>query len=218
MRIFIQKNWPIILTHLGAIAPLAWLSWQYFNGVFWVNPIQDLTLRTGKAALVLLVLTLACTPVNTLFGWRPALKIRKWLGLYAFGYAAIHFAIFVWLDYGFDPQLLQQAILEKRYALVGLTAGLMMLPLAITSTRGWQRRLGQRWKKLHRLVYLSAVLAVIHYVWLVKADIRTPLTYGVILGLLFLMRWKPLRQQSVRLRQWTMRHLTGTRTSSSTRP
>lgn len=210
-----QKNWPIILTHLGALTPLAWLSWQYFNGVFWINPIQDITLRTGKAALVLLVLTLACTPVNTLFGWRPALKIRKWLGLYAFGYAAFHFAIFVWLDYGFDPQLLQQAILEKRYALVGFSAGLMMLPLALTSTRGWQRRLGQRWKKLHRLVYPSAILAVVHYIWLVKVDIRPPLTFGAILGLLLVMRLKPLRQQVVKLRNWANLQLSAARTRSS---
>jgi sulfoxide reductase heme-binding subunit YedZ len=214
MRTFIKKNWPLILTHLGAVAPLAWLSWQYFNGVFWINPIQDITLRTGKAALVLLVLTLACTPVNTLFGWRPALKIRRWLGLYAFGYASIHFAIFIWLDYGFDPQLLQEAILEKRFALVGFAAGLLMLPLAITSTRGWQRRLGQWWKKLHRLVYGSAILAVIHYLWLVKADIRPPLTFGAIVGLLFLMRWKPIRQYLVRVRNWFDQQLLSVRTSS----
>ena len=207
MKSFLKNNWPLILTHLGAIAPLAWLLWQYFNGVFWVNPIQDLTLRTGKAALVLLVLTLACTPVNTLLGWRPALKNRKWLGLYAFGYASIHFAIFVWLDYGFDPQLLQEAIFEKRYALVGFAAGLLMLPLAITSTRGWQRRLGQRWKKLHRLVYASGVLAIVHYVWLVKADIRTPLTFGAIVGLLLLFRWRPVRQQLIKLRNWTQKQL-----------
>jgi sulfoxide reductase heme-binding subunit YedZ len=211
---FVRKNWPLILTHLGALAPLAWLAWQYYNGVFWVNPIQDLTLRTGKAALVLLVLTLACTPVNTLFGWRPALKIRRWMGLYTFGYAAIHFTIFVWLDYGFDLQLLREAIFEKRFALVGFAAGLLMLPLAITSTRGWQRRMGQRWKKLHRLVYLSAALVVIHYIWLVKADIRPPLTYGAIFGLLFLMRWKPVRQSLVRLRNRASQLFLSIRTSS----
>lgn len=215
MRAFIRNNWPLILTHIGAVAPLTWLSWQYFNGVFWVNPIQDITHRTGKAALVLLVLTLACTPINTLFGWRPALKIRRWLGLYAFGYASIHFAIFVWLDYGLDPQLLQEAIFEKRFALVGFAAGLLMLPLAITSTRGWQRRLGQRWKKLHRLVYASAVLAIIHYVWLVKADIRPPLAFGGIVALLLLLRWKPIRQQVVKIRNWANRQLPSVRTSSS---
>ncbi|MGD8603498.1 MAG: protein-methionine-sulfoxide reductase heme-binding subunit MsrQ [Anaerolineales bacterium] len=214
MRTLVKSNWPLILTHVGAIAPLAWLSWQYFNGFFWVNPIQDLTLRTGKAALVLLVLTLACTPVNTLLGWRPALKMRRWLGLYAFGYAAIHFAIFVGLDYGFNPQLLLEAIFEKRFALVGFAAGLLMLPLAITSTKGWQRRMGQRWKKLHRLVYLAASLAVIHYIWLVKADIRPPLTFGAIIGLLFLMRWKPVRQKLVRFRSWITQQFLAPRASS----
>jgi sulfoxide reductase heme-binding subunit YedZ len=214
MKAYMKKNWPLILTHIGAITPLAWLAWQYYHGVFWVNPIQDITLRTGKAALVLLVLTLACTPVNTLFGWRPALKIRRWLGLYTFGYAAIHFTIFVWLDYGLDPQLLREAIFEKRFALVGFAAGLLMLPLAITSTRGWQRRMGQRWKKLHRLVYLTAILAVIHYLWLVKADIRPPLIFGAIIGLLFLMRWKPVRQTLVRFRNWMSQLFLSIRTSS----
>jgi sulfoxide reductase heme-binding subunit YedZ len=176
------------LTHLGALAPLAVLLWLYFTDGLTVNPIQDITFRTGKAALVLLVLSLACTPLNTLFGWRAALKLRRPLGLYAFLYVCLHFLTFIGLDYGFDLDLLQEAIFEKRFALVGFAAFLILIPLAITSTKGWQKRLGKLWKTLHKGVYLAAPLAVVHYVWLVKSDVREPLAYGAIVAVLLLVR------------------------------
>ncbi len=185
--------------HLGAWIPLGLILHGLLTNQLTVNPIQAATLRTGKAALVLLVLSLACTPLNTIFRFRPALKVRRALGLYAFMYAAIHFGIFVGLDYGFDPQRLLEAVFEKRYALVGFAAGLVLLLLAITSTRGWMRRLGRRWTRLHRLVYLAAVLAIVHYTWLVKSDIRVPLLYGaLVLGLLAL-RLPPVRQATAGL-------------------
>jgi methionine sulfoxide reductase heme-binding subunit len=176
------------LTHLGALAPLAVLLWLYFTDGLTVNPIQDITFRTGKAALVLLVLSLACTPLNTLFGWREALKLRRPLGLYAFLYVCLHFLTFIGLDYGFDLELLQEAIFEKRFALVGFTAFLILIPLALTSTKGWQKRLGKAWKTLHKGVYLAASLAVVHYVWLVKSDVREPLAYGAVVAALLLVR------------------------------
>jgi sulfoxide reductase heme-binding subunit YedZ len=150
--------------------------------------------------LILLVLSLACTPVNSLFGFKPALKVRRALGLYAFLYAAIHLSVFVGLDYGFDPALLQDALLEKRYALVGFAAFLILLPLAITSTRGWMRRLGQTWKKLHQSVYLAALFVIIHFVWLVKADIREPLMYGAVVVALLAFRIPRVRQWVSRIR------------------
>ncbi|MCK4976213.1 MAG: ferric reductase-like transmembrane domain-containing protein, partial [Anaerolineales bacterium] len=107
------------------------------------NPIQAVTLRTGKTALVLLVLTLAVTPINTLFGFRQLLKVRRALGLYTFLYISIHFAIFIGLDYVFDLELILEAIFEKRFALIGFITGLIMLPLALTSTRWWMKRLGK---------------------------------------------------------------------------
>ncbi|MCX6032025.1 MAG: ferric reductase-like transmembrane domain-containing protein [Chloroflexi bacterium] len=137
---------------------------------------------------MLLVLSLACTPVNTLLGFRPALRLRRPLGLYAFLYAALHFLTFTVLDYGLDPVLLREAIFAKRYALVGFAAFLLLAPLAITSTKGWMRRLGKRWRRLHALVYPAALLVIIHYVWLVKSDIRVPLLYGGIVVLLLLAR------------------------------
>ena len=105
---------------------------------------------------------------------RQALRVRRPLGLYAFLYASLHFATFVWLDYGLDLELLRQAIFDQRYVLAGFAAGLLMLVLAVTSTRGWQKRMGKNWKRLHRLVYLAAALAVLHFFWLVKGDWRRP--------------------------------------------
>jgi sulfoxide reductase heme-binding subunit YedZ len=190
----LRKNWLRILTHVGALTPLAWLLWDYWFDNLTVNPIQDITFRTGKPALILLVLSLACTPVNTLFGFKRVLPLRKPLGLYAFMYVCLHFLIFIGLDYGFDAGLLYEAIFEKRYALVGFAAFLILLPLAITSTQGWMRRLGKNWKRLHRWVYLVGILAVVHYIWLVKSDIREPLLYGAAVGLLLLLRLPVVRK------------------------
>src|SRR5919202_759232 len=176
----LRRNWLRVLTHFGAWIPLAVLIWDGVHDRLTVNPIQEISFRTGKIALTLLVLSLACTPVNTLFGFRQVLPLRRPLGLYAFTYACLHLFNFVVVDYGLDAGLIKQAIVEKRYVLVGFAAFLLLTPLAITSTKGWMRRLGKRWKRLHRVVYLAAVLAVIHFYWLVKADIRTPVLYGTI--------------------------------------
>jgi sulfoxide reductase heme-binding subunit YedZ len=170
------------------------LLWDAAQNRLTVNPIQEATFRTGKTALVLLVLSLACTPVNTLLGFRPALRVRRALGLYAFMYAAIHFVIFVGVDYGFDLSLSREAVFEKRYALVGFAAFLVMLPLALTSTKGSMKRLGRTWKRLHQGVYVAALLVIVHYVWLVKADIRVPLLYGALVVLLLLLRIPAIRQ------------------------
>jgi sulfoxide reductase heme-binding subunit YedZ len=180
--------------HIGAWVPLAVILWDAAHDNLTFNPIQELTFRTGKYALVLLVLSLACTPLNILFGFKQVLRLRRPLGLYAFMYAAFHFLIFIGLDYQFDLALLREAIFEKRFALVGFAAFLILLPLAITSTKGWQKRLGKRWKRLHKLVYLAGVLAVVHFVWLVKSDIREPLAYGAAVLLLLATRIPAVRE------------------------
>lgn len=187
--------------HIGAWVPLIWLiiNWSQDNLTF--NPIQALELRTGKFALVLLILALACTPLNTVFGFRQALKVRRALGLYAFFYASIHFVIFIGLDYQFDLVLLQEAIFEKKYAFVGFAAGLILLSLAITSTRGWMKRLGKIWARLHRLVYLAGILVIVHYVWLVKSDIRIPLLYGALVLVLLILRISFVRRTVSQIRQ-----------------
>ena len=197
----LKRRWLPVVTHIGSLLPLASLAWKFFHDQLTANPIQYITFRTGKAALVLLILSLACTPLSTIFGLRQLIGLRKPLGLYAFTYASLHFLTFVGLDYQFDPSLLQEAILKKRYALVGFSAFLCLLPLAITSTKGWMRRLGKKWKQLHRLIYLAGILVIIHFVWLVKSDIREPLAYGAMIVLLLFLRLTPIKKALVNLRE-----------------
>jgi sulfoxide reductase heme-binding subunit YedZ len=204
---FIVHHYPMLkltkfqlAVHLAALAPLAVLLVAWLTDNLSVNPIQDATFRTGKTAMVLLVASLACTPANTVFGFRPAIKVRRALGLYAFLYAVIHFSIFIGLDYGFDLRLVALELAEKRYILVGAAALLILLPLAVTSTKGWQRRLGKTWKKLHRWVYLAGVLVIFHYIWVQKSDIREPILWGTILGVLLLLRVPAIRKRAVNWR------------------
>ncbi|MGD8625077.1 MAG: protein-methionine-sulfoxide reductase heme-binding subunit MsrQ [Anaerolineae bacterium] len=196
----VRANWLRIAVHGGVLLSLAWLGVQLATGAFVVDPIREMTTYTGKAALVLLILSLACTPLVTLTGWKRPSRVRRALGLYAFLYAAVHLAIFVGLDYGFDLEMLVRGIEDQRYVLVGFAAGLGLLALALTSTRGWQRRLGRAWKRLHRLVYVSGILAVVHFLWLVK-DPREPLRYAALLALLLVLRIPAVRQATSRLRR-----------------
>ena len=183
----LKAHWLQILTHVVALLPLALLAWDYWQGQFSIDPVKEITTRTGKTALILLILSLACTPINTLFGFKQVMRVRRALGLYAFMYASLHFLTFIGLDYGFDFDLIGQGILDQRYVLVGFAAGLLLLALAITSTRDWQKRLGKNWKRLHRLVYLASILAIVHFTWLVK-DNREPLRYGAVVALLLTVR------------------------------
>ena len=183
-----------IVVHVGAFGPLLWLAWDFWQGqiTLMINPFQELTFRTGKAALILLLLSLACTPLNTVFGFKQALTLRKPLGNYAFMYGLLHFLIFV-VDNGlvannFDLLAVYEATFEKRYALAGFAALMILLPLALTSNKWSMKRLRKNRKRLHRLVYLAGILVIINFIWLVKADIREPLVYGAILTLLLGLR------------------------------
>jgi sulfoxide reductase heme-binding subunit YedZ len=189
-----------IIVHLAALAPLAALIWDIVQDQLSFNPIQDITARTGRTALTLLIVALACTPANTLFGFRRALTVRRALGLYAFLYAGLHFLTFTVLDYGLDIVQIGDTIAEKRYVLVGFAAFVILLPMAITSTKGWMKRLGKRWRSLHRLIYLAAPLAVVHFVWLVKSDIREPLRFGAVVIALLALRLPPMRRAISRFR------------------
>ena len=182
------------LAALAAAIPLAVMLVDGLREGLTVNPIQELTLRTGKVGLVLLVAALACTPLNALLGWRFTLSLRRDLGLYGFGYIALHLAIFALVDLGLDLDLIARTVLQKPFVIAGSAAFLLLLPLAITSTRGWQRRLGRRWKGLHRLFYIAMPLAVLHYAWLVKADLRPPLAYAVGVAVLLLLRVSAVRR------------------------
>jgi sulfoxide reductase heme-binding subunit YedZ len=183
-----------IAAHICSWIPLALLLWHFWQGSLGPDIIRAATLRTGYAALVLLVLSLACTPVNILFRYKPVLKLRRPLGLYSFMYASIHFAIFIGVDYFFNFALIKDALLEKRYALAGLATGLILLVLALTSTDASKRRLRKNWIRLHRLAYLAGVLAVVHFIWLVKQGVLEPWIWaGIVLSLL-LLRIKPVKQ------------------------
>jgi len=197
---WIRKNWLRVLVHVGAWVPLAWLATQYLQGAFLVDPIREMTTYTGKTALILLMLSLACTPISTVTGLKQVVRVRRALGLYSLLYASVHFAIFVGLDYGFDLGLLREAIFEQRYVIVGFSAGLILLLLGITSTRGWQKRLRRNWKRLHRLVYLAGILAVAHFLWLAK-DPQEPLRYAALLAGLLVLRLPPVRRAVSTLRR-----------------
>lgn len=188
-----------IAAHIAALIPLVWLIWDFWQGNLGPDIIREATLRTGKAALIMLVASLACTPINTIFKFKQALKLRRPLGLYSFMYASIHFAIFIGVDYFFDFGLIKDALFEKRYALAGLTTGLILLALALTSTIGWQRRLKKNWKRLHKFVYAAGILAVVHFIWLVKQGVLEPWIWAGVVALLLLLRYKPIKQRVLKL-------------------
>jgi sulfoxide reductase heme-binding subunit YedZ len=181
-------HWLLILTHIGSLSPMVILLWDWSQGNLTANPIQAATLRTGRFAIILLILSLSVTPLNFLFGLKHVIPLRKWLGLYSAFYVGAHFLIFIGLDYSFNLSFIFADLLAKKYVIVGFFAGLILLPLALTSTKGWQRRLKKNWKRLHRLVYLAGILAATHFIWLVKSDIRTPLLYAGIVILLLVLR------------------------------
>ncbi len=183
-----------LLVHLAALLPLAWLVIDAAVGNLSVNPIQDITQRTGRYALILLASSLSCTPVRILTGWAGVVRWRRPLGLYAFLYAVLHFATFIGLDYRFNLAYIWADVNNKRYIFVGAAALSILLALALTSTARWQRRLGKAWQRLHRWVYLAGGLAVLHYAWAVKSDIRLPLLWGAIIGAGLVVRVPAVRK------------------------
>ncbi|KFN46991.1 protein-methionine-sulfoxide reductase heme-binding subunit MsrQ [Arenimonas metalli] len=183
------------LAHALALLPLAWLVRGVVGDGLGADPVAALTHATGEWALRLLLLGLALTPLRRLTGQAWPIRFRRLVGLYAFFYACLHLAVFLVLDLqGFWTQIFED-IVKRPYITVGFAAWLLLVPLAFTSTRGWMRRLGRRWAQLHRLVYAIGVLAVLHFLWLVKSDLREPLVYAAILaGLLGLRLWWRLRR------------------------
>jgi len=186
-----------VVVHLAALTPLAALVWDYVTGGFLADPARQTITRTGDAALILLLASLACSLV-ALFLRQPQLKLlRRPLGLYAFGYATLHLLAFAGWDYGFNWRLLWPAIASQRFVLVGSAAWAILLALAVTSTRGAQRRLGRRWQGLHRAVYGAAALVILHFALAVKTP-RAPILYGVALVVLLLARLPLVRRAIAR--------------------
>ena len=178
-----------VLAFAVCLAPACMLTWKGFHADLGANPIDVITRSTGKWTLTFLLITLSVTPLRKLSGLSWLISFRRMLGLFAFFYGSLHLMTYVWLDKFFNVHEMLHDIAKRRFITAGMTAWTLMLPLALTSTAGWIRRLGgKRWQLLHRLIYLSAAAGVIHFIWLVKADLRRPLTYGAILAALIAYR------------------------------
>ena len=182
---------------LVCLAPLGRLLWFFYSDMsrgtllLTANPIEFITRSTGTWTLVWLLATLSVSPLRIRLNWPALIRVRRLLGLFAFFYACLHLSTYLWLDQFFDWSGIVKDIAQRPFITVGFSAWLLLLPLALTSTQWAMRKLGRRWQKLHRLAYVAPTLGVLHYWWLVKADVRTPFAYGLVL--LLLLAWRVLR-------------------------
>ena len=181
---------------VACLVPVLLLGWRFYSDELGANPIEEITHATGEWALRLLLLTLCVTPLRKLLGWSWLAPQRRSLGLFAFFYATLHFLTYAVLDLGLEFQYLLEDVLERPYITVGFSAFLLLVPLAITSTKAQIKRLGRRWLQLHRVVYLAAALGVLHFFWLVKADLREPLVYAAIVA--GLLGWRASQSRWLR--------------------
>jgi sulfoxide reductase heme-binding subunit YedZ len=204
MNKVLSSRWTKAFLFLLCLVPLVRLVWGYYHNELGANPIEYITHKTGDWIIRFLLITLSVTPLRILLNQPKLARFRRMLGLFAFFYGCLHLTTWVWLDKFFDLHEMWVDVLKRRFITVGMTGFVLLIPLAITSTAGWVRRLGfVRWQRLHRLVYFSALAGVIHYYWLVKSDVRLPLLYGGILAVLMTYRawnWthgKPLQRKAV---------------------
>jgi len=186
-----REPWPWLKPgiFLGGLVPLAWMSVRASAGALSANPIAQLENELGLTALIFLLASLACTPAKRLLGWTWPPRIRRELGLFAFFYASLHFLAYLVLDEFFDWGAIVADIAQRPFIAVGFLALLLMVPMALTSTDGWVRRLGyRRWQRIHQAVYLAGALAAVHFIWRVKIDVSQPLTYAAIFAALIALR------------------------------
>lgn len=182
-------RWFKPVVFVACLGPLARLGWKAYSGKLGANPIEVITHSTGDWTLIFLMVTLAITPIRKLTGQLWLIRYRRMFGLFGFFYVVLHFLTYIWLDKFFAWHEMLVDIGKRRFITVGFLGFVLLTPLALTSTQGWIGRLGgKRWRNLHRLIYVSAMAGVIHYWWLVKADIRKPREYAVVLGVLLFYR------------------------------
>jgi methionine sulfoxide reductase heme-binding subunit len=182
-------RWLKILVFALCLVPLALLGWKAYQQDLSANPIEYITHWTGDWTLRFLVITLAITPLRKLLRWPNMVKFRRMVGLFAFFYGCLHLTTYLWLDKFFAWGEIVKDIGKRPFITAGFAAFIVLVPLAITSTAGWIRRLGgKRWQMLHRLIYFSAIAGVVHYYWLVKSDIRKPVFYGSLVAILLVCR------------------------------
>ncbi len=193
-----KKIWIKPFVFVLGLLPAVVLGWQLYVDQLGANPIDEIADATGEWALRLLLITLLMTPLRRVFGWGWPMRVRRMLGLFAFFYASLHLAVYLWLDQFFDWGEIWLDIIDRPFITVGMLAFVLLLPLVLTSNNYMIRRLGKHWWRLHRLAYVIPVLGVLHYWWLVKADVLEPLVYGLVLIALLLFRWpfkKPARRR-----------------------
>jgi sulfoxide reductase heme-binding subunit YedZ len=184
-----RSRWAKVLVFALCLGPLLWAGWRAWNQDLTANPVEYLTHFSGDWTIRLLVIALAVTPLRKVLGLPGLIRFRRMIGLFAFFYGCLHFLAFLWLDKDFEVREMLKDVSKRPFITAGFAAFVLMVPLALTSTAGWIRRLGgRRWQLLHRLVYFSAIAGVVHYYWLVKSDIRLPLLYGSLVGMLLLYR------------------------------
>jgi methionine sulfoxide reductase heme-binding subunit len=173
---------------VACLVPLAYVGWKFATDRLGANPIRELEIETGLWTLRLLAATLAITPIRRAFGWNWLVKYRRMLGLFTFAYACVHLSMWAGVDWFFAWGDMWAEIVKHKYILIGMATWLILLPLALTSTKGWVRRLGKRWTTLHRLVYLAAITGTVHYLWAVKKDTFYPLVYLAVFAMLLAYR------------------------------
>ena len=185
-----------ILVFIGGLVPAIALVIAAFTDNLTANPIEYITHQTGNFALTFLLITLAITPLRRFTGWHEVIRVRRMLGLFAFFYATLHVLTWAVIDQFFDLPAMIEDVAKRPYITVGMAGYLMMVPLAITSSAAMIRRLGRKWQTLHRLAYFAAIAGVIHFWWLVKADIREPQRFAFVLTVLLGIRaWWVLRSR-----------------------
>lgn len=173
------------LVFVAALVPLGVLVWRAFAGTLRPDPVERLTHTTGLTGLILLFVTLSLTPLRRLTGWNVLIRFRRMIGLFAFSYILIHFLIYIVFDHALSLASIAEDVIERPYVTVGFAGFVLLIPLAVTSTTGWVRRLGgRRWAMLHRLIYPIAILGVLHFLWQVKLDTTEPLWYAGILAVI----------------------------------
>jgi len=190
VRALLVSKWTKVTLFLLCLVPLGALLWRFLTRNLGANPVEFVQHATGDWTLRFLVFTLCITPLRKLLKLPEMIRFRRMLGLFAFFYACLHFLTYIGPDQAFDLSAMWKDVAKRPFITVGFTAFVLLIPLAITSTAGWIRRLGgRRWQMLHRAIYVSAVCGVIHYYWLVKSAVIRPLTYGAIVGLLLAWRF-----------------------------
>ena len=189
MKQFLAGRWAKIALFSISLLPIILLGWRGLHNGLGANPIEFITHSTGDWTIRFLLITLSVTPLRKLLALPALIRFRRMLGLFAFFYGFLHFVTYVWLDKFFDLPDILKDVAKRPFITAGFTGFVLLIPLAVTSTQGWIRRLGgKRWQLLHRLIYVSALAGVIHYYWLVKSDVRLPLLYAAILGVLLSYR------------------------------